>query len=222
MAARRYKLVIGNKNWSSWSLRPWLAMQRFGLAFEEIPLQLRTADTRTQILEFSPSGKIPALIDGDLVVWDSLAILEYLAERHPELAFWPKDANARAIARSISAEMHSGFQSLRQHCPMDFLAMKPADELPEDVQLNAQRVVGLWKYCRAAFGGTGPFLFSEFSVADAMYAPIASRFKTYFRDLAPHGDDGTAKRYVETIFAMPEMALWADGARQETGLTKTA
>jgi glutathione S-transferase len=215
MAEQRYKLVIGNKNWSSWSLRPWLAMKRFGLPFEEICVRLRSDDTRAQILQYSPSGKIPALQDGSLVVWDSLAILEYLADRHTELPFWPRDAKARAIARSVSAEMHSGFQALRQSCPMDMLAVKPADELPEDVRLNAQRVIAIWKECRNAFGTRGPFLFSEFSVADAMYAPVASRFRTYFRELQSLGDDGTAARYVETIFAMPEIDEWIEGARLE-------
>jgi glutathione S-transferase len=215
MAGERYKLVIGNKNWSSWSLRPWLAMKRFGVAFEEIHIQLRREDTRGQILAFSPSGKIPALIDDGLVVWDSLAIMEYLASEHPDIPFWPKHKKARAIARSVSAEMHSGFQALRQHCPMDIVTVKPVEPTVEEVKLNAQRVIEIWKDCRRTFGGSGPFLFSEFSVADAMYAPVASRFRTYFDDLRSYGDDGTAKAYIETIFAMPEIDSWMKGAREE-------
>ncbi len=216
MAANRYRLVIGNKNWSSWSLRPWLAMRRAGLAFDEINVRLRLPESKAEILKHSPSGMVPTLIDGDLAIWDSLAIIEYLAERHPEAELWPRDANARAVARSASAEMHSGFAPLRQHCSMEVLARSPQATLPPEVEANVERIVALWRECRQKFGKGGPFLFGKFSAADAMYAPVAARFRTYVPDLGPYGDDGTAQTYVETIFAMPEMTAWIEGARRET------
>ncbi len=216
MAANRYRLVIGNKNWSSWSLRPWLAMRRAGLPFDEINVPLRLPESKAEILKHSPSGLVPTLIDGDLAIWDSLAILEYLAERHPEAELWPRDAGARAIARSASAEMHSGFAPLRQHCSMEVLASSPQETLPPEVEANVQRIVALWRECRETYGKGGPFLFGGFSAADAMYAPVAARFSTYIPDLEPYGDDGTAQAYVETIFAMPEMGAWIEGARAET------
>jgi glutathione S-transferase len=215
MTTTRYRLVIGNKAWSSWSLRPWLAMRRLGLPFEEINVGLRLSDSKAEILKHSPSGLVPTLIDGDLAIWDSLAILEYLAEQHPELQVWPADRTARAAARCISAEMHSGFAALRQHCSMDLLARMPQASLPAEVESDIRRIVALWQDSRARFGGSGPFLFSRFSGADAMYAPVASRFRTYVPDLARCGDDGTAQAYVETIFAMPEMDAWTEGARAQ-------
>jgi glutathione S-transferase len=216
MAAIRYRLVIGNKNWSSWSLRPWLAMRRAGVAFDEINVRLRLPESKAEILKHSPSGMVPTLIDGDLAIWDSLAILEYLAERHAEAELWPRDANARAVARSAAAEMHSGFAPLRQHCSMEVLASSPQATLPPEVEANVRRVVALWRECRQKFGEGGPFLFGKFSAADAMYAPVAARFRSYVPDLGPYGDDGTAQAYVETIFAMPEMDAWIEGARRET------
>lgn len=215
MAGEHYRLVIGNKNLSSWSLRPWLAMKHAGLAFEEIRINLRGAGKKELILEHSPSGKVPALWDGDLMIWDSLAILEYIAERHPEAALWPDDVAARAIARAVSAEMHSGFQALREHCPMKHLEREPRETHIEPVEVNIRRIVALWQDCRRRFGGDGPFLFSRFSVADAMYAPIASRFRTYVADLGAYGDDGTAAAYMDALFALPAMETWALGAEEE-------
>lgn len=217
MAGEGYRLVIGNKNLSSWSLRPWLAMRHAGLDFSEIRINLRAPGKKEQILAHSPAGKVPVLWAGDLLIWDSLAILEYIAERHPEAALWPDDAAARAVARSVSAEMHAGFQALREHCPMDLLAREPKSEHIEPVEVNIRRIVQLWKDCRQRFGGKGPFLFSRFSVADAMYAPVASRFRTYVQDLAAFGDDGTAAAYVDAVFALPAMEDWTRGAREETG-----
>ena len=185
MAANRYRLVIGNKNWSSWSLRPWLAMRRLGLPFEEINVRLRQADSKAAILKYSPSGLVPLLLDGDLAIWDSLAILEYLAEQHPDKHLWPADRQARALARSVSAEMHSGFAPLRQACSMEILADNPLEPVPETVETDIRRIIALWRECRSRFGAGGPFLFGEFSAADAMYAPVASRFRTYIPDLEP-------------------------------------
>ena len=210
-----YRLLIGNKAWSSWSLRPWLVLRRFGVPFEEINVRLRQPDSRAKILAHSPAGMVPALIKGDLVVWDSLAIIEFVQDQRPELAVWPRDAVARALARSVAAEMHSGFQALRETCAMDLFARTPLAEIPDRVASNIRRIVTIWRDCRSRFGSNGPFLFSDFSAADAMYAPVASRFRTYVPDLAQYGDDGTAQAYVEAIFAMPEMAEWSEGAKLE-------
>jgi glutathione S-transferase len=220
-----YELVIGNKNTSSWSLRPWLAMRRIGVPFREINIDLRAHDAKEQILRYSPSGKVPALLvdfpsKPKHVIWDSLAILEFLAEVHPEASLWPRAAEARAMARSLAAEMHSGFQALREHCPMDFVGRAPMAGLPEPVAVDVRRVIALWQGCRGQLGTSGPFLFGGFSVADAMYAPVASRFRTYLPDLSPFGDDGTAQAYVETLFSMPEMAAWDQGARLEIAATQ--
>jgi glutathione S-transferase len=214
-ATGSYRLVIGNKAWSSWSLRPWLLMKAFDIPFEDIAVALRQPNSKAEIMKHSPAGKVPALYVDDVLVWDSLAIIETLADRHPGLAIWPRDPTARAIARAASAEMHSGFQQLREHCPMDILAAKPMDTLPETVELNVRRIIALWIDCRTRFGSSGPFLFGGFSAADAMYAPVASRFKTYIADLARYGDDGTAAHYIETLFAMPEMAAWMAAAARE-------
>lgn len=217
MAANGYRLVIGNKNTSSWSLRPWLAMKEAAIPFEEVRINLRAPDMKDQILAHSKAGKVPVLETGDIAIWDSLAILEFLAEQYPDKALWPSQTEARALARSVSAEMHSGFQALREHCPMKLLAREPKDELIDPVQVNIRRIVEIWLECRKRFGGSGPFLFSHFTIADAMYAPVASRFRTYVPDLAPFGDDGTAAAYIDAIFALPGMAEWSEGARQETG-----
>jgi glutathione S-transferase len=217
----QYELVIGNKNTSSWSLRPWLAMKHAGLPFSEIRIELRAPDKKQQILRHSPSGKVPALAvehDGGSkqVICESLAILEFLAEVHPEACLWPTDQRARAHARSVASEMHAGFAPLRDHCPMNFVASLPKDELPEAVAADVRRIVALWQDCRRRFGAAGPLLFGTFTAADAMYAPVASRFRTYLPDLAPYGDDGTAKAYVNALFALPAMQVWGAEARAET------
>jgi glutathione S-transferase len=208
-------LVIGNKSWSSWSLRPWLVLRRFGIPFKEINIRLREADSKVAILAYSPAGKVPALLDGDLLIWDSLAIIEYVAELFPDRAVWPRDRIARGIARAVSAEMHSGFQQLREVCSMDLFASKPMETFPEGVEHNIRRIVQIFRDCRVKYGQSGTFLFGEFSAADAMYAPVCSRFRTYVPDLKRFGDDGTTAAYIETIFAMPEMEAWASGARVE-------
>jgi glutathione S-transferase len=216
-----YKLVIGNKNTSSWSLRPWLAMRHAGIAFETIDIDLRASDAKAQILEYSPSGKVPALlVGGGRVVWDTLAIIEHLAESHP--ALWPRAAAARALARSVSAEMHAGFQALREHCPMDFLGRKPKARLLKPVAADVRRIVSIWQDCRSRHGSGGPFLLGRFSAADAMYAPVVSRFRTYLPDLAPYGDDGTAAAYVTAVFALPGMLEWEQGAREQVKATQPA
>jgi glutathione S-transferase len=213
MSAPRYELVIGDKNISSWSMRPWIAMKRLGIPFTEINVRLRQPDTKLRILALTPAGKVPALVADGLLVWDSLAILEYLAEVHGGL--WPADREPRAVARSVSAEMHSGFAALREHCPMDFLGRTPKQALPAAVEADVCRIVASWCAVRRRYGKGGPFLFGGFSAADAMYAPVASRFRTYLPELQPYGDDGTAQAYVETLFATPEATAWAEGAKAE-------
>jgi glutathione S-transferase len=211
-----YHLILGSKAWSSWSLRPWLLMTRFGIPFRETVIALRTPESAAALAAHSPTGKVPALIAGGVTIWDSLAIAEYLADHHPDLAIWPRDAHARAIARCASAEMHSGFQALRQNCPMDFNAR---NLIPIDATLigaDVARIVALWRRCRAEFGADGPFLFSQFSAADAMFAPVVSRFVTYGIDLAAHGDDGTCQAYCAHMMALPAMVAWSQAAQRET------
>ena len=208
------QLVIGNKNFSSWSLRPWLLLKQAELPFREIPVRLRQADTKAQILLHSPSGKVPALIDGDLTVWDSLAICEYLAEKASlnQVDLWPTDPKARAEARSVSAEMHSGFAALRQQMSMEVAASRPGEGQTPEVLADIARIADLWTSCRERFAAAGPFLFGDFSVADAMYAPVAFRFHTYGVELPP-----LAAAYRDTLLALPAMQEWAADARAEVG-----
>jgi len=216
MAGNDYTLVIGDKNLSSWSLRPWLAMRQCGIPFAEECIRLRQPDSRAEILRHSPSGKVPALKVRTGVVWDSLAILDYLAERHPEHKLWPQDEEARAAARSIAAEMHAGFATLRNDMPMDLLNRLPSSPMSAALEVDIRRIAAIWKGTRARFGDGGPFLFGAFSNADAMYAPVATRFRTYGVDLARFGDDGTgAAAYAEAILALPAMAEWTEGAKDE-------
>ena len=210
-----YRLVIGDRNTSSWSLRPWLAMRHAGIPFEEIDIKLRQPETKAQILRYSPAGKVPTLLADGQPIWDSLAILEFLAEAHPAAKLWPERRDARALARSVAAEMHAGFAALREHCPMDLLARTPMATLPDAVGAEVRRIVALWRDCRRRFGASGPLLFGAFTAADAMYAPVASRFRTYLPDLAPYGDDGKAQAYVDALLALPAMAEWEAGARRE-------
>jgi glutathione S-transferase len=208
-----YELVIGDKNISSWSLRPWLAMRHAGIPFREINIRLRMPETKAQILSFSGAGKVPVLLAQGQAIWDTLAILEFLAEAHPEAGLWPQRREARAHARSAAAEMHSGFQALREHCPMDLVRRLPMASLPDAVSADVRRIVGLWRDCRGRYGGDGDFLFGAFSAADAMFAPVASRFRTYVPELGAYGDDGTAQAYVDRVFALPAMAEWEAAAR---------
>jgi glutathione S-transferase len=208
--------VIGDKNLSSWSLRPWLALKQCGIPFAEERIRLRQPDSKTEILRHSPSGKVPALKTEWGVIWDSLAILEFLAERHPECALWPQEGEARAAARSVSAEMHAGFFTLRNEMSMDLLGRLPPPPIEGALEADIRRIVAIWKDSRARFGKGGPFLFGAFSNADAMYAPVATRFRTYGVDLARYGDDGTAASYADALLALPAMAEWTEGARAET------
>lgn len=211
-----YELIIGDKNYSSWSLRPWLLLKHFGIGFEERLIRLRRPETHAEILTHSPSGKVPALKAGDLIIWDSLAIIEFIAERHPNLAIWPGDPSARAIARCVSAEMHSAFYALRNEFPMDFVNVLGFPQASEKALSDIRRIVAIWIECRQRFGGESGFLFGDFCAADAMFTPVASRFVTYEAELSRFGDDGTAAKYRDTIMAMPELRQWTEAARLES------
>jgi glutathione S-transferase len=215
MTTNHYTLVIGDKNLSSWSLRPWLALKVCGIPFAEERIRLRQPDSKAEILRHAPSGKVPALKTRTGVVWESLAILEYLAERHPEHRLWPQDEEARAAARSISAEMHAGFATLRNDLSMDLLGRLPSPPVSAALEADIWRIAAIWKDTRARFGQGGPFLFGAFSNADAMYAPVATRFRTYGIDLARCGDDGTGAAYAASVLALPAMAEWTQGAETE-------
>ena len=203
-----YTLVIGDKRYSSWSLRPWLLMRQAGIGFDETMVKLRQPTTRAELLKQSAAGLVPVLKHGDLTVWDSLAIAEYLNERHPQARLWPADASARAIARSVAAEMHSSFRELRYGLPMDFTGSALAPEINEQCAADIGRVVQVWRDTRAKYGSGGPFLFGAFSVADAMYAPVVSRFSSYIVALADYGDDGSAEAYRAMMMGLPPMIDW--------------
>jgi len=204
------EIVIGTKTWSTWSLRPWLALKRTGAPFTETLVQLREVETSTaEILKHSPSGLVPVLKDGDLTIWDSLAICEYLAERFPEAKLWPADSAARALARAVAAEMHSGFGDLRRECPMD-LALLTTAELSDGTKANVRRIVQVWTQCLARSGG--PFLFGHWTIADAFYAPVATRFRSYGVDLTAYGDDGSAQAYCAELLKTPEFLEWEAAA----------
>ncbi|MDB5409439.1 MAG: glutathione S-transferase [Rhodospirillales bacterium] len=204
-------IYLANKNYSSWSLRPWLALKRTGLAFDEEVIPLRQTTTRSDILRHSPSGKLPALRHGDALVWDSLAICEYLAETFPEARLLPQDRLARAMARSVSAEMHSGFAALRSHLPMNMRSSFPNRGVTPEVTADINRITAIWRECRARFGGGDePFLFGHFTIADAMYAPVVSRFRTYKIEL-----DEITLPYADAIWAMPELQEWLVAATNE-------
>jgi len=210
----RYTLILGTKNLSSWSLRPWLAMRATGAAFSEIVLPLDAPETRAAILAHSPSGRVPALrIDEggtSVTVHDSLAICETLAERHPDAMLWPRDPRARAEARSVTAEMHAGFAKLRETLPMDFARRRPAPALGDAVKTEIGRIVQIWTRALAQGDREGGFLFGRFSIADCFYAPVASRFRTYAIGLP-----GEAGAYVERLFALDAMKDWGAAAAAE-------
>jgi len=208
-------LVIGNKNYSSWSLRPWIAMKVAGIGFDEIVIPLYEPGSREAILKHSPAGKVPVLIDGDSHVWESLAILEHLAERFPKAGLWPAEPRARSHARVVAAEMHAGFQPLRKACTMNlWLPVKPRPQA-DDVLDNMRRIEAMWADCRARFGKGaekgGPFLFGAFGAADAMYAPVVSRFHTYGLPVSAE-----TRAYMDAVMALPAWREWYDAAMKET------
>ena len=209
------KLVIGNKNYSSWSLRPWIAMKAFGIGFEEILIPfgspIGNAEFKGRLAPYTPAGRVPVLVDGDVRVWETLAILEYLAEKFPAHQLWPADAPARAQARALASEMHAGFAALRGECPMNVRRPVRARALSADAQANVARIEAMWSDCRARYGG--PFLFGKFSAADAMYAPVVWRLHTYGLEVG-----GDTSRYMEAMMALPAWAEWRAGALSENGI----
>ncbi len=201
------EIVIGTKNWSTWSLRPWLALKRCNVDFVETLVPLRWDTSSEAIAVHSPTGLVPVLKDGALTIWDSLAICEYLNDRFPEAKLWPADPTARALARSATAEMHSGFGPLRKECPMEIDAVRTV-ELSPAVEANVRRIVSLWSQLRAAYQDEGAFLVGDWSIADAFFTPVATRFRTYGIDLAAYGDEGLAAAYCETLLSTPEFLEW--------------
>ncbi len=204
------RLAIVNKAYSSWSLRPWMLMTHFGIPFEETVIPMGRPQTRSEILNFSPTGKCPALRDGEIVVWESLAIIEYLAESFPDLPIWPRDKRARALARALANEMHGGFSALRNHCPTQFLRPVRKIALTPEVEGDVARIEAAWEDARARFGAGGPFLFGEFSAADAMFAPVVNRFHTYDIAVRPR-----TRAYMDAIMALPAWKAWIAGAEGE-------
>jgi glutathione S-transferase len=204
------KLVIANKNYSSWSLRPWLLLREAAIPFEEEVIRFNAPDFSERVRRYSPAGRVPILVDGEVVVWDTLAIAEYVAEKFPEKKLWPESRAARARARSICAEMHAGFSPLRNRMPMNCEATLPLGILEVVVQRDVDRIVEIWRDARAGYGAEGPFLFGRFSVADAYFAPVVWRFVTYVTPLA-----ADAQAYVETMTGLASMKEWLAGARAE-------
>jgi glutathione S-transferase len=206
------KLVIGNKNYSSWSMRPWLALRANNIDFEEISMPLYTGEAdKKRILGYSRSGKVPVLVDGDVTVWDSLAIIEYAAERFPSARLWPDNRAARAHARAISAEMHSGFAALRNECGMNLHRRVGGIELSPEARADIARIQQIWTECLERHGEAGPFLFGAFGGADAMFAPVVHRFRTYAIEVSP-----ATRRYMDAMRALPAFQEWTRAALAET------
>src|SRR6185312_973819 len=202
------QMVIGTRKWSTWSMRPWLVARRAGLVFEDVVVPLRTLETSKALEPYSPAGQAPVLIDGALKVWDSLAICEHLADRHPDQALWPADPAARAVARSACAQMHGGFQSLRGECPMDLSAPIETLDLTEATQADVRKVIRLWRVLKQGYGQGGPFLLGDWSIVDAFFTPVATRFRTYNVDLSDYGDDGPAAAWCALALQQPEFLEW--------------
>jgi glutathione S-transferase len=206
-------LVIGNKNVSSWSMRPWVAAKAFGIPFTEVRVLLDQPDTAANIARYSHAGRVPVLLAGEITVWDSLAIVEYLAEQFPDKHMWPQDVAARALARSVVAEMHSGFAALRSNMSMNIRARLPGRGRTPECQADIGRICEIWEECLSRYGHHG-FLFGEFSIADAFFAPVVTRFQTYGVALAP-----ALQAYCERVLAHPAVASWIEGALAETEAT---
>lgn len=204
------RLFIANKAYSSWSLRPWLLMRHFGLPFEEVVIPLDRPTTRIDILRHSPTGKLPALAAEGLVIWESLAIMDYLADAHPDVAVWPRDRLARAIARTVAAEMHAGYPDLRRACPMNMRRPVRPIATSEAVQADVDRIETVWATTRHGYGAGGPFLFGAFTAADAMFAPVVNRFEIYDLPRKPE-----SRAYMAAMQALPAWQDWLAGARAE-------
>ena len=207
-------LAIGNKLYSSWSLRAWILLKAFDIPFEETVIAMYKPDTKTRMLAFSPTGKVPALKDGDIAVWESLSLMEYVAERFEDRAIWPRDRAARAHARSAASEMHAGFMALRSACPMNLTKQFKAREWPEAVMTDVARIEALWADARQRFGHNGPFLYGAFSAADALYAPVVTRLDTYQIPGKPE-----TRAYMDAVLTHPAFVAWkADAFREPWAL----
>ncbi len=206
-------LVLGNKNYSSWSLRPWLAFKKAGIPFDEIMVWLDQQDTRETLKKHSGAARVPVLKTPDGIIWDSLSICEWAAEQHPTL--WPEDGYARSQARSYAAEMHSGFQTLRAMLPMNLRAEGRSVEPTEDLTADIQRIDEIWTTCRTTFGADGPWLFGQFSIADAMFAPVVLRFRTYGVE-----GSGESAAYINTLWNDPDFEIWKQAALTERPLER--
>jgi glutathione S-transferase len=205
------KLVIGDKNASSWSMRPWVLLKHFGIAFDEVLIPLYVPESKANLRKMSPTGKVPCLItDSGDTVWESIAIMETIAEAHPEHAMWPRDAGARAHARSISAEMHAGFADLRKNMPLEIFKRAPGEGATREALADIARIDAIWAECLSK--SNGPFLFGEFTIADAMYAPVVMRFNTYAPELS-----APSQAYAKRITELPAVVEWIEGARKEIG-----
>jgi glutathione S-transferase len=204
-------IYLGNKNYASWSLRAWLALKATGAPFEEVVIPLFQPGSKETLHKYSPSGKVPALHHGEIVVWDSLAICGYLGDIFPDAGLWPSDPAAKALARSISAEMHSSFQALRGQFPMNIRSNFSGRKISPEAQADINRVMAIWRQCRSRYGEkNGDFLFGPFTIADAMYAPVVTRFRTYKFDLERESD-----AYCDAIMALPTMQEWVSAASNE-------
>lgn len=203
-------LYIGNKAYSSWSLRPWILLTEFGIPFDETVIRMHQPASKAEMLAVSPNGKVPVLHDGAIVVCETLAIMEYVAEIVPDLAIWPRDRAARALARALGAEMHAGFPRLRQTCPTNFRRAPKAIAMPPEVGAEVDRIEAAWADARARFGQGGPFLFGAFSAADAMFAPVVNRLHVYAIAVRPE-----TRAYMDSIMALPSWKAWIAGAEAE-------
>ena len=203
-------LYIANKAYSSWSLRPWLLLTEFGIPFDDTVISMYRPETRAEMLAVSPNGKMPSLHDGAIVVPESLAIVEFVAETFPDLAIWPRDRAARALARAISSEMHAGFMTLRQACPTNFRRAPKVLPIDEAVRADVDRIEAIWADARARFGTGGPFLFGAFSAADAMYAPVVNRLHVYAIPVSP-----ASRAYMDSVMTLPSWRSWISGAEAE-------
>jgi glutathione S-transferase len=204
------KLILANKAYSSWSLRPWILLTHFKIPFEEIVIPMDRPDTRATMLKYAPTGKCPSLQDGKVGVWESLAILEYVAEAFPEKAIWPRPKAARAHARSLASEMHAGFAALRQACPTNFRRKPKAIALSDEVRADVERIERAWAHARETFGKSGPFLFGRFCAADAMFAPVVNRFHAYDLRVGK-----PARAYMDAIMSLPAWKAWIADAEAE-------
>ena len=203
-------LVLANKAYSSWSLRPWILLVQFKIPFEEVVIPMDRPETREAMLKYAPTGKCPSLHDGRISVWESLAIVEYVAEAFPEKPIWPRSKAARALARSLASEMHAGFQALREACPTNFRRAPKPIALRDEVKADVARIEAAWAHARETHGKAGPFLFGRFSAADAMFAPVVNRFHAYAAPVSP-----ATRAYIDAVMALPAWKAWIADAAAE-------